>query len=309
MKNFKTYLALIIMTLLTIKVFATKNYVDILSESRPIIIENAKENTRCFFKKGNINSFEPYDEVYIKFSKDNQLSTYLKNKDSMQLWGISTAYSLSGHANVKVTPGDCAIILERIFNQINSKGQLVLPGLHKFSIYDKTILIEAHYATLNLGEPLHNNPPESMLVSLGSSIYINFNKNIPTDINNFSYLSGRYTGSYKFHPRAASDLGLNCIPSKNFQKVFSLVMKPTGSNNIVNSNSVQSSTDLPYDECMNNKNKLFQYSEQVDPQNHGEVITANQLLNWNSNSFTLRIHTELLHQDIVFLNNTTIFFK
>lgn len=312
MKNFKKYL---FFTLFTASAFANaalnsiSNEFDLLSESQPIIIENAKENIKCTFENGKPNTFHPYDEIIINFSNDNEFSTNLRNTTSMEMWDGSSIHSLSANESIKVAPEDCSILLERIFKQVNSHGQLVLPGLRKFSIYGKTKLIESHFASLNLGEPLHNNPPESMIVSLGSSIYIDLHKNIPTNINNFSSLSGRYAGSYKFHPRAASYVGLNCIPSTEFNNTFILMMTPMGSSNVASITNVRVPYDLSYDSCVNFKNKLFQYSEMVDPKNNGEIVSAHETLLWDPNSFDLTIGIELSYNNIAFTNNTVIHLK
>lgn len=312
MKNFKKYL---FFTLFTANAFANsplsfiKNESDLLSELRPIIIVNAKENITCTFESGNPNSFHPFDEIIIKFSNKGQIPTYLRNTTSMTAWGGSSAHSLSANENIKVSPEDCPIILERIFLQVNPSGELVLPGLRKFSIYNKTRLIESHYGSLNLGEPLHNNPPESMLVSLGSSIYIDLHKNIPTNINNFSYLSGNYTGSYKFHPQAASYVGLNCIPSTESKNTFILMMTPMDSSNVARITNVRVPYDLSYDSCINHKNSLLKYSENVDPKNNGEIISANEILLWDPNSFDLTIDIDISYKNTAFTNTTVIHLK
>ena len=274
------------------------------TEKVPLVLTNAKENIRCHFLKGDPRTFHPYDEIVLSFEERNPIPVELKNRTRLPTWSSYSRLSIVANTpEVKVQEQDCDVLLQRAVALINERNEIVLPGNRVIAIDSQKHLVEEHTAQIQLGEGLHGNRYETMKFHLGMGVYTTLSKPIPQRLELFSSLEGERDGASRLHPRAASIVGLNCIPnplSVDLGWTLQMAQYPSGLAGIGLVDAGESFLSRGRDDCEMKKVEMFKVSKNIDPSNNGEWVQVHEQMRWNSNRQQLWIRQTFKYQELVF---------
>lgn len=283
----------------------------VLSEvEAPIVINNASENITCSFIKGNRMSFQPFDELVIDFDAKTPIAFELRNEANLELYGLENSLNIFADSPEKtVKPEDCVELMARIRQHIDQNNQIVLNGKRRLLVAYKNNLVEEQSAELNLGEQLHGNGNEPLVVHLGRSVYIDMGRELPTSLSEFKSLVGEKTGQARLHPRAASDVGIHCVRDPNFSEekfTLALGLYPSQVAHISKATAADSLSGLSKQECELKRQELFAASEKIDPRNNGEIVPVRESIAWSDVYKTLLVTLRFTYQNIDFKEGIAI---
>lgn len=278
----------------------------------PILIEEARENIQCEFFEGTPGTFQPFNTLVLSFEKKSPFPFALRNSPRLAAYGYEASLTLTdGTDGLAVRAEDCNILMRQIQQMISSDNQLLLPGKRRFLIAYKHRILEEHFTEFLLG-PLHNENTGSILVRLSSSVYLDFNKGLPTQLSDFGNLEGKRKGSARIHPQAASEIGLNCVDNPDFLDpenfTFSLGLYPKDAISLTQT-TLSGMNSMSKENCELRRQQVIETAQVLDPNNLGELVDVKENTQWIESSLTLKMDILFAYQKLMFRNAVHIIFR